>query len=297
MSDLQALVGLNMIEGLAVRKKHLLLRHFNSPKKAWEAKRKDIERVEGLQRDDIELILSAKNKIDSIKEIRRAEKEGIKMVTFRDKNYPPALFLITDPPLVLYVKGEIKEEDRLSVGVVGSRMASDYGKRVTREFVSELGKAGFTIVSGLAKGIDAEAHRAALNVFARTIAVLGCGIDIIYPPENKRLFSEIPGQGAIFSEFPFSTPPSKENFPQRNRIIAGLSLGIVVIEAAERSGALITARLAFEEGREVFAVPGPITSLLSGGTNRLIKDGAQMVNSPSDIVAELGPLMEKVLTM
>lgn len=294
-SDLLSLVGFNMVGGIAVRKKHLLLQYFSSPKKAWDAKRKELERVDGLQRDDIDAFLSAKNKIDPKKEIDKAKKEGIKIVTFRDKGYPVALGLITDPPLVLYVKGEIKEVDRLAVGIVGSRMASDYGKRVTREFVSELGKAGFTIVSGLAKGIDGQAHRTALEVCARTLAVLGCGIDVVYPPENKRLFSEIPSSGAIISEFPFFTPPSKENFPQRNRIIAGLSLGILVIEAAERSGALITARLAIEEGREVFAVPGPITSPLSRGTNKLIKDGVKLTDSCSEIIEELGPMIEKVM--
>ncbi|MDI6751675.1 MAG: DNA-processing protein DprA [bacterium] len=293
-NDLQALVGLNMV-CLAARKKHLLLKAFNSPKKAWEAKRKDLERIEGLQRDDVELILSAKKKIEPKKEIKRAEKEAIKIITFRDTSYPKALSLISDPPLVLYVKGEIKETDRLSIGIVGSRMASDYGKRVTREFVSELGRAGFTIVSGLAKGIDAEAHRTALKVGIRTLAVLGCGIDVVYPEENRRLFSEIPSSGAIISEFPLGTPPSKENFPQRNRIIAGLSLGIVVVEAAERSGALITARLAIEEGREVFAVPGPITSPLSCGTNKLIKDGVKLTDSSIEIVEELGPMIERVM--
>jgi DNA processing protein len=294
-NDLLSLVGLNMLSGLAVRKKHLLLQHFSSPQKAWEAKRKELERVDGLQRDDVELILSSKKRLDPKKEIKRAEKEAVKIVTFQDNNYPAALSMISDPPLVLYVRGEIKEQDRLSVGIVGSRMASDYGRRVTKEFVSELGRAGFTIVSGLAKGIDAEAHRTALNVSARTLAVLGCGIDIIYPTENKRLFSEIPSIGAIISEFPFGTNPSKENFPQRNRIIAGLSLGIVVIEAAERSGALITARLAIEEGREVFAVPGPITSSLSCGTNKLIKDGAKIISSCYEIIEELGPMIEKVM--
>ena len=294
-NDLLSLVGLNMVPFLAARKKHLLLKAFISPKKAWDAKRKDLERIEGLQRDDVELILSTKNKIDPKREIKKAEKEDIKIITFRDTSYPKALSLISDPPLVLYVKGEVKETDRLSVGIVGSRMASDYGKRVTREFVSELGKAGFTIVSGLAKGIDAEAHRTALKVGVRTLAVLGCGIDVVYPEENRKLFSEIPSSGAIISEFPFGTPPSKENFPQRNRIIAGLSLGIVVIEAAERSGALITARLAIEEGREVFAVPGPITSPLSCGTNKLIKDGAKLTDSSSEIIEELGPMIEKVM--
>ncbi|MEK9148840.1 MAG: DNA-processing protein DprA, partial [Candidatus Desantisbacteria bacterium] len=209
-NDLLSLVGLNMVPFLAARKKHLLLKAFISPKKAWDAKRKDLERIEGLQRDDVELILSTKNKIDPKREIKKAEKEDIKIITFRDTSYPKALSLISDPPLVLYVKGEVKETDRLSVGIVGSRMASDYGKRVTREFVSELGKAGFTIVSGLAKGIDAEAHRTALKVGVRTLAVLGCGIDVVYPEENRKLFSEIPSSGAIISEFPFGTPPSKE---------------------------------------------------------------------------------------
>lgn len=296
-SDLLSLVGLNMLGGVAVRKKHLLLKHFGSPKKAWEAKRKDLERVNGLQRDDIDAFLSAKNKAEPKKEIDRAKKEGIKIITFQSEAYPSALSLISDPPLALYVKGEIKKEDRLSMGIVGSRMASDYGKNVTRKFVSELIKAGFTIVSGLAKGIDAEAHRTTLQCRGRTLAVLGSGIDIIYPPENQRLFSEIPFNGAIISEFPFGTPPSKENFPQRNRIIAGLSLGILVVEAAERSGALITARLAIEEGREVFAVPGPITSPLSCGTNKLIKDGAKITDSCSEIIEELGPLMEKVFCL
>jgi DNA processing protein len=201
-------------------------------------------------------------------------KHQVSLVALVDDNYPAQLLHIYDPPPLLYVKGELQQGDKLAVAVVGSRFASHYGKVTAEKISQDLAREGITIVSGMARGIDASAHKAALSAGGRTIAVLGCGIDVNYPAENKKLKEAIASQGAVISEFPFSTPPASSHFPMRNRIISGLSLGVVVIEASHRSGSLITARLALEQGRDVFAVPGSIDSLRSRGTHRLIKDGA-----------------------
>lgn len=215
-----------------------------------------------------------------------------KIIGKKDKSYPKLLREIPDPPPKLWIKGEIKKEDEAAIAVVGARRATNYGREVTEELVSALVSAGLTIVSGMARGIDSVAHKTALDSGGRTIAVLGSGIDVCYPPENKKLFGEIAKDGAVVSEFEPGTPPNAWNFPQRNRIIAGLSLGVLVCEAAEKSGSLITASLAAEFGREVFAVPGPIYSKMSEGTSSLIKDGAKLVYSVKDILEELGGFEE-----
>lgn len=227
-------------------------------------------------------------KKDPDKELEKVKKLGISVVTIKDKNYPKILAEIPDPPAVLYVKGEIKPEDELAIGVVGSRKYTDYGARVTQDITRELAQNKATIVSGLALGIDAIAHKTALDAQGRTIGVLACGLDQIYPSSNKYLAERIlKGNGAIISEYPPGTPPLRHHFPVRNRIISGLSLGIVVMEAAQKSGTLLTARSALDYNREVFAVPGSIYSQTSEGSHNLIKYGAKLVTTGEDILREL----------
>ena len=209
-------------------------------------------------------------------------------MTCQDPLYPRNLLNIYDYPPFLYVKGSLCPEE-ICVAIVGSRLASAYGRYVTEKLSRELALKGITIVSGLARGIDAAAHRGALAGKGRTIAVLGCGLDIVYPPENEELAADIAAHGALVTEFPFGTPPNAPNFPARNRIISGISLGVVVVEAGEKSGSLITARIAAEQGRSVFAVPGAIESAGSRGTNRLIKQGAKLIENVEDILEEILP--------
>jgi DNA processing protein len=215
-------------------------------------------------------------------------------IALADERYPAWLRAIADPPAVLYCDGLIEPRDRQAVAIVGARQATPYGLQATETLARELSGAGFTIVSGLARGIDAAAHRAALDAGGRTIAVLGCGLDVTYPPEHARLREEISGCGAVLTEFPAGTPPKPSHFPQRNRIISGLALGVVVVEAAEDSGSLITARRALEQGREVFAVPGSIEASLSRGPHGLIKQGAKLVETVDDIIEELLPQIDTV---
>ena len=221
-------------------------------------------------------ILSAKNKI---RELR-----------LTDEGYPTNLKYIYDPPPALYIKGNIIPQDNIAIAIVGSRQASYYGLKNAQELAFELAAKGITIISGLARGVDSAAHRGALKAKGRTIAVLGSGLNMIYPVENKGLAEEISQNGAVISEFSQDTPPHRQNFPRRNRIISGLSLGVLVVEAAKRSGALITVGFALEQGREVFALPGKIDSFTSQGTHDLIKQGAKLVESTEDIIEELEPL-------
>ncbi|TLY26283.1 MAG: DNA-protecting protein DprA [Nitrospirae bacterium] len=212
-----------------------------------------------------------------------------------DERYPAWLRAIHDPPAVLYCDGSVEPGDRQAVAIVGARKATPYGLRVTETLASELSGLGFTIVSGFARGIDAAAHRAALEAGGRTIAVLGCGLDVDYPPGHAPLRAEIAAGGAVLTEFVPGTPPYATNFPRRNRIISGLALGVVVVEATEESGSLITARLALEQGREVFAVPGPLDAPTSRGPHGLIKQGAKLVETVDDVVEELLPQVERPL--
>jgi DNA processing protein len=219
------------------------------------------------------------------------------ILNLADERYPERLRAIHDPPAVLYCDGVPEPQDRQAVALVGSRKATPYGLRVTEALAGELSRLRFTIVSGFARGIDAAAHRAALAAGGRTIAVLGCGLDVDYPPGHKSLHAEIAASGAVLTEFEPGTPPLAAHFPRRNRIISGLALGVVVIEAAEDSGSLITARLALEQGREVFAVPGPIEAPTSRGPHSLLKQGAKLVEKVEDIVEELLPQLEHTLTL
>jgi DNA processing protein len=211
---------------------------------------------------------------------------GARLVLLDDPEYPPLLRPIDMPPPFLLVRGELLQADSLAVAIVGSRQGSGYGLRMAEQLGSDLGVRGATVVSGLARGVDTAAHRGALDAGGRTVAVLGSGVDVVYPPENRRLADAIIGAGAVVSQFPMGTPPLPHHFPARNRLIAGITLGTVVVEAAERSGALITARLAGELGREVYAVPGNATSPGSQGANALIQDGAKLVQGWEDVVAE-----------
>lgn len=225
------------------------------------------------------------------REVELANSSGVSVLKYTDPSYPQSLLNIYDFPPFLYVRGEILESD-INVAVVGSRAASAYGRHVTDRLCRDLAFSGVTVVSGLARGIDAAAHRGALTARGRTIAVLGCGIDIVYPTENRDLYAEIPQSGAIITEFPFGAPPEARHFPARNRIISGLSLGVVIIEATEKSGSLITARTALDQGREVFAVPGIIDSPGSRGTHMLLKQGAKLVENVNDILEEIAPQIQ-----
>lgn len=220
-------------------------------------------------------------------ECERLGEDWAQLVTLSEESYPDPLRWLPDPPPVLYARGELLPRDRLAIAVVGSRRPSSYGRMVAERFAAELAERGFTVVSGLARGVDGVAHRGALRAGGRTIAVLGCGVNRVYPPEHRRLYEEIRTQGSVVSEFGFDTKPDRWNFPRRNRIISGLTLGVVVVEASERSGSLHTARHAIEQGREVFAVPGRIDVASSLGAHRLIQGGAKLVTGVGDILEEL----------
>ena len=228
-----------------------------------------------------------KTSIDIDKEIGLIKKYDVEVITIDEDQYPKNLKHIYNPPRVLYVKGKLIPEDYYSIGIVGSRKASFYGQQNAERLGSELAQKGFTVISGMARGIDTYAHKGALKAKGRTIAVLGSGINVVYPPENKTLMDEISRNGAVISEFPIDTRPNRQNFPMRNRIISGLSMGVLVIEAARKSGALITASFALEQGREVFSLPGRVDMSTSRGTLGLIKEGAKLVESVDDILEEL----------
>jgi DNA processing protein len=284
-------LALSFIDGLGSVSYRNLIQRFHSPDRVFKASVKDLETVGGIRRKVIEEIKGFTKTAEVERELELIGQHQVTLVTFVDDNYPSRLLNIYDPPPLLYVKGELRQEDSLAIAVVGSRFASHYGKSAAENISRDLVQEGLTIVSGMARGIDTCAHRGALAAGGRTIAVLGCGIAVNYPIENKKLKEVIASQGAVLSEFPMATPPAPSHFPMRNRIISGMSLGVVVVEASHRSGSLITARLALEQGRDVFAVPGSIDSLRSRGTHKLIKDGAKLVEDAQDIVPELMPQM------
>ena len=262
-----------------------LLDYFGQPENILKAPAEKLIAVSGIGRQIAQQITSFK-KEDLDKELALAKKLGLKIITPDDANYPQNLKNIYDPPIVLYVKGELKQEDKSAMAIVGSRRASFYGLNSAEKFAYELSEKGFTIVSGMARGIDTYAHKGALKANGRTIAVMGSGFSHLYPPENKKLAEEIARNGVVISEFPCNTKPLPQNFPQRNRVISGLSLGVLVVEAAKNSGALITVDFALEQGREVFALPGKVDSGNSFGTNGLIKQGAKLVSCVEDILEE-----------
>ncbi|HLO27307.1 MAG TPA: DNA-processing protein DprA [Geobacteraceae bacterium] len=263
-----------------------LLEKFDSPEKVLRATERELSHVRGISAAAVASIRSHDYRPFAERECAAVAKSGAGIVTFVSGNYPKALLQIPDPPPFLYVKGELRGSET-ALAVVGSRRASSYGLHTTTRLVTELAGLGITVVSGMARGIDTAAHRGALGAGGRSIGVLGCGIDVSYPPENRKLFDEMAAKGALVSEFPMGTLPLAENFPRRNRIISGISRGVLVVEAAENSGSLITAQFALEQGREVFAIPGNINCISSRGANRLIKEGAKLVENMDDILDEL----------
>jgi len=279
-------IAFNRVRGIGPARLRALLDAFGTIEAAWHASADALCEV-GLDRRSLASLVQARGELDLAAELTRVETSGVDVLTWDDPRYPEHLRTIYDPPPVLYVRGELRPEDDWAVALVGTRRASAYGREAARMLAGDLARAGVTIVSGLARGIDGQAHRAALEVGGRTIAVLGSGVDIIYPWENCKLAEEIVGHGALVSEYGLGIPPEASNFPPRNRIISGLSRGVVVVEAGERSGALITADFAADQGRDVFAVPGSIFQRGSQGTNRLIRDGAQPVLCANDVLEAL----------
>lgn len=283
-------------QGIGPVRFKLIVDYFGSAENAYKASEKELRAV-GLPEKILLSFLSFRQRFDLEKYLKELAKKEVSFLTLKDKEYPELLKQISDPPYVLYIKGKLLPEDNLAIAVVGTRKITSYGRQVTEKIAGDLSVNGLTIVSGLARGVDTCAHVSALTYGGRTIAVLGCGVDVIYPAENVRLYHEIVnGHGAILSEFPLGMITARGTFPARNRIISGLSLGVVVTEGAEDSGSLITAGYAAEQGREVFAVPGPITSSLSKGPADLIKKGAKLVYDVKDILEELN-IKQKTLAV
>ena len=271
-----------------------LIKHFGSAERALGASASELAKIDGIGFKTAEQIVRTRNKFDTATELELAEKLGVWIINLDDERYPPVLKRIYDPPPVLYIKGSLAGSDNLAIAIVGTRRCSLYGQEQSSRLAHFLSSAGFTICSGMARGIDSAAHQGALSAGGRTIAVQGCGLANIFPPENKKLFELIAESGACISELPLRYEPLSENFPPRNRIIAGLALGTIVVEAGLRSGALITARAALENNREVMAVPGKIDSPLSKGAHQLIKQGAKLVESVEDVMEALGYIGEQL---
>jgi len=288
----EAYITLNLIAGVGPVRVRALLDQFGTPEAILGASRDELQRVEGVGSEIAGNISRWRETVDLAGELERIEKAGVRVVTADDPDYPKNLREIHDPPLALYVKGTLSDRDALSVGIVGSRRTTLYGQEMARKLAFQLARIGVTVVSGLARGIDTHAHQGALQAKGRTVAVLGCGVDVVYPAENKKLYDQILAQGgAVVSEFPMGRKPDRQSFPMRNRLVSGWSLGVVVVEANLKSGALITAKFAGEQGRQVFAVPGRADSPLSKGSNRLIKDGAKLTEDVDDILSEFEYLL------
>ncbi len=290
MDERKYWVGFNMVRGIGPARVRALLDFFGTLEAAWHATPSDL-REAGLDRRSLENLLNLRKKVDLDREMERLDKAGVQVLTWNDPDYPRRLRQIYNPPPVLYLKGTLLPQDEWAVAVVGTRRPTNYGREAARVLAEGLARQKITVVSGLALGIDAEAHKAALDAGGRTIAVLGSGFRHLYPARHIPLARRIVEQGAVLSEYALDVRPEASNFPPRNRIISGLSLGVLVVEAGERSGALITARYAVEQGRDVFAVPGPIFHRPSAGTNHLIQQGAKAVTSVQDILEELDLVM------
>ena len=272
-----------------------LIDHFKSPQRIFQASAEELTQIEGLTGRHAGAILTHRTPAGVDAELELADRKGYQIITLTDKNYPQWLHRIPDPPLFLYVSGQLNSS-AVNIAIVGSRNATGYGLDTTQRLSSDLASLGMTVVSGMARGIDTAAHQGALAGGGETIAVLGSGLENIYPAENRKLFRRISERGAVISEFPLFTKPEAHNFPVRNRIISGMSMGTVVVEATKKSGSLITARLAVEQNREVFAVPGSIQSFKSAGTHTLIKQGAKLVEHARDIIEEIAPMIPQANT-
>jgi DNA processing protein len=279
-------VGFNLVKGIGAVRLRTLVDFFGSAEKAWKADANQLKEA-GLGEKVIDNLHQVRSQVDLDKVWQKIQQNDITVLTSEDDLYPRRLKEIDQPPPVLYVRGEIRLEDEWSVAIVGTRRMTAYGRQVAEELADFLGRHGVTVISGLARGIDAIAHQSAIKAGGRTYAVMGSGVDFIYPPENRKLAEEIIHSGALISEYPLGTAPDSSNFPPRNRIISGLSQAVVVIEAGDTSGALITATFAAEQGKEVFAVPGYIHAPQSKGTNRLIQDGARPLLKVEDVLEAL----------
>ena len=279
-------VGFSLIPGIGRVKLTQLENYFGNLEDAWGATPAELKQS-GLDSGSIRAITSWQPKISLEAEMEKLDRYGVRVLTCHDQDYPSRLKEIYDYPPLLYVRGSLLPEDEWCLAVVGTRRATVYGRQVTEEIVADLARSRITVVSGLAKGIDSIAHRSALEAGGRTIAIFACGLDIVYPAENANLARSIIQRGALISEYPLGTRPKADNFPRRNRIMSGLSLGVLVIEAGNTSGAMITAHLALEQNREVFSIPGSILSPASTGTNRLIQEGAKLVGDYTDVLEEL----------
>jgi DNA processing protein len=286
MSDKRYWIGFNLIKGIGAVRMQALLKHFGDFELAWNAAPADLAQA-GLGLKVIERLVQARKTVDLAKLWAKIEAQGIKVLTWEDEAYPERLKEIDQPPPVLYIRGDYRPDDLFAVAIVGTRRVTAYGRQITEELAGFLAANGITVISGLARGVDAIAHQSALKAGGRTIGVLGSGVDRIYPPEHRTLSEKMIEQGAIVSDYAPGTPPDASNFPPRNRIISALSLAVVVVEAGETSGALITAEFAAEQGREIFAVPGSILAPQSKGTNKLIQRGALPLLSVNDLMQAL----------
>jgi DNA processing protein len=286
MNDKCYWVGFNLVKGIGAVRLQALREHFGDLSLAWQAP-VDALQAAGLSQKIAERVIQARASVDLDGFMEQIATQGIQVLTWEDEAYPSRLKEIDQPPPILYLRGELTTEDSWAVAVVGTRRVTAYGRQVTEELASYLAQNGVTVVSGLARGVDSIAHQAALKAGGRTLAVMGNGVDRIYPPEHRALAEQILASGALLSDYAPGTPPESANFPPRNRLISGLSLAVVVVEAGETSGALITAQFAVDQGREVFAVPGNILAPQSKGTNRLIQQGAHPLLSARDVLEAL----------
>lgn len=280
-------VGLSHVPGIGSIKVKKLLEQFGSAERVWKLSKAELAAIPYIGEKIAGEFQRTREELDLERFLQHCKEAEVYLLCPEDSEFPANLLNIYDPPPVIYYRGALKREDLYSIAIVGSRKMTTYGKRATRMLAAELVAKGFTIVSGMALGVDGVAHEAAMEAGGRTIAVLGSGVDVVYPREHKHVYAEIIKHGAVVSTFPPGTAPERGNFPARNRIISGLSIGTVVVEAGEKSGALITADLALEQNREVFAIPGSIFSPLSAGTNALIQKGAKLVYRTEDILEEL----------
>lgn len=295
MSDLHYWLALNSLADIGPVHAGRLVSAFGSAEKIFQAARTELKGVEGIGKCRAESI-SSFNQWEMVNsEIERAGKDNIQLISINDRAYPESLRRIHGAPLILYVRGGLAGSDKYAVAIVGSRNSTAYGRQVAEKMGFKLASSGLTVVSGMARGIDTAAHKGALRAGGRTIAVLGSGVDVPYPSSNIGLMNAIASRGCVISEFPLGTPPNRENFPRRNRVISGLSLGVIVIEATLDSGSLITVGYALEQGKDVFAVPGNVTSGNSSGTNNLIKKGAKLVESAEEVIDELSPQIKEII--
>jgi DNA processing protein len=294
MTSREAYVALNMVDHVGPVRVKRLLERFGQPETILSASARDLMQVEGIGEEVARAINGWQSQVDLDAELKRIADFGAQVVTLADAEYPQNLREIYDPPLALYIKGSLEPRDKHAIGIVGSRQTTYYGLETARKLGYQLAYSGMTVVSGLARGIDTSAHQGALAANGRTFAVLGTGLDVVYPPENGPLYEKIAnGGGAIMTQFPFGVKADPRHFPLRNRIVSGLSIGVVVIEAGISSGALITANMALDQGRQVFAVPGRVDSPHSKGCHRLIKSGAKLVEDAEDVLTEFEGLFPK----